>query len=179
MAQIRSVVSESLEAQIRTLLPSQSGFTEDLQASNVIMPVVDITSAAEGSSVPEFLQTAWDDSTNLTQVNNGTVTVVSTTGFYKVDLHLMYNPSGSLTPAATIQINDGTATRIKVWQASSAITGVASATVTNEDSFIVFLRAGRTLEAFSNATSIVMNVWTRQVADVNGNLVNPLGFTPQ
>lgn len=179
MAQIRSVVSESLEAQIRTLLPSQQGFTEDLQASNVIMPVVDITSAAEGSSVPEYLQTAWDDSTSLTQVNNQTVTVVSTTGFYKVDLHLMYNPSASLTPAATIQINDGTATRIKVWQASFAITGVASATVTNEDSFIVFLRAGRTLEAFSNATSVVMNVWTRQVADVNGNLVNPLGFTPQ
>ena len=179
MAQIRSVVSESLEAQIRTLLPSQPGFTEDLQASNVIMPVVDITSAAEGSSVPEYLQTAWDDSTSLTQVNNQTVTVVSTTGFYKVDLHLMYNPSASLTPAATIQINDGTATRIKVWQASFAITGVASATVTNEDSFIVFLRAGRTLEAFSNATSVVMNVWTRQVADVNGNLVNPLGFTPQ
>ena len=91
----------------------------------------------------------------------------------------MYNPSGALTPAATIQINDGTATRIKVWQASFAITGVANATVTSDDSFVVFLRAGRTLEAFSNATSVVLNVWTRQIADVNGVLTNPLGFTPQ
>jgi hypothetical protein len=40
MAQIKSVVSESLQATIRRLLPSQSGFTEDLQAQNVIVPVI-------------------------------------------------------------------------------------------------------------------------------------------
>ena len=179
MAQIIYVTSESLQAQVRQLLPSQQGFGEDLQASNVILPIIDLTSAAEGATTAQNLQTAWDDSTSLNQVNNQTTTIVSTPGFYKVDLPLMYNPSGSLTPAATIQINDGTATKIKIWQASFAITGVASATVTSDDSFVVFLRTGRTLEAFSNATSVVMNVWTRQIADVNGNLTNPLGFSPQ
>ena len=179
MAQIRGITSEALEAQIRNLLPSQNGFTEDLQASNVITPIIDLTSAAEGSSTPEFLQRAWDDSTSLTQVNNATTTLVTTTGFYQVDLHVMYNPSAALGPAATIQINDGTPTKIKVWQASAAVTGVANATVTSEDQFIVFLRAGRSLEGFTFAASCVMNVWTRQVADVNGVLTNPLGFTPQ
>ena len=56
--QVISVTSESLQSQIRNLLPSQEGFGTDLMAQNVIVPVIDLTSAAEGSSVPEFLQRA-------------------------------------------------------------------------------------------------------------------------
>lgn len=179
MAQIISITSESLQSQVRQLLPSQQGFGEDLQASNVILPIIDLTSAAEGATTAQNLQTAWDDSTVLNQVNNGTVNLVSTPGFYQVDLHVMYNPSATLGPAATVQINDGTATKIKIWQASFAITGVANATVSSDDRFVVFLRSGRSLEGFSAAASVVMNIWTRQIADVNGNLVNPLGFSPQ
>jgi hypothetical protein len=179
MAQIRPVTSESLEAQIRDLLPSQNGFSEDLQASNVITPIIDLTSAAEGASVPEFLQRAWDDSTDLYQINNATTTIVSTTGFYQVDLHCVYQPNGATQPAATIQINDGTPTKIKVWQCSLAVTGASSSVGVAEDSFVVFLRAGRSLEGFSVSTNCTLNVWTRQIADVNGVLTDPLGFTPQ
>ena len=71
MAQVTSIVSESLQRQIRTLLPSQNGFTEDLQAQNVIVPIIDLTATAEGSSLPSYLQTAltFTDATTFS-VNN-------------------------------------------------------------------------------------------------------------
>ena len=58
MAQITQITSEALQATIRRLLPSQQGFGEDLQASNVITPIIDLTPTAEGSSLSENLSTA-------------------------------------------------------------------------------------------------------------------------
>ena len=58
MAQIIPIVPESLQKKIRDLLPSQQGFGEDLQASNVILPILDVTSAASGADVGQNLQTA-------------------------------------------------------------------------------------------------------------------------
>ena len=49
MAEITSVTSEALQRKVRELLPSQRGFGEDLQAQNVIVPIVDLTRSAEGS----------------------------------------------------------------------------------------------------------------------------------
>lgn len=179
MAQeVKSITSESLEATYRNLTPSQTGFTQDLMASNTIVPVLDLTSAAEGSSTPEYLQKAWDDSTTLSQVNNQTTTVISNTGFWKVDLNCAWQPNVAVAPVATVQINDGTVNRIKIWQVSGSASGVAAFENTSE-TFYVFLRTGRSLEAVSSSTDCVMNIWVRQVADVNGTLVNPLGFTPQ
>ena len=56
--EIISVNSEVLETQIRDLLPSQNGFGSELQASNVITPIIDLTAAAEGSGLGSNLQTA-------------------------------------------------------------------------------------------------------------------------
>ena len=55
MSQIISITSEALQATVRRLLPSQQGFGEDLQASNVILPVIDLTPTAEGSQLPNDL----------------------------------------------------------------------------------------------------------------------------
>ena len=55
---ISSVTSEALQLKLRQLLPSQQGFGTDLSASDTIVPIIDLTEAAEGSEVPEFLQTA-------------------------------------------------------------------------------------------------------------------------
>ena len=46
---ISSVTSEALQLKLRQLLPSQQGFGTDLTASNTIVPVIDLTAAAEGS----------------------------------------------------------------------------------------------------------------------------------
>ena len=56
--EIITVNSEILQTQIRDLLPSQNGFGSELQASNVITPIIDLTATAEGSSLGSDLQTA-------------------------------------------------------------------------------------------------------------------------
>ena len=55
---ISTVTSEALQLKLRQLLPSQQGFGTDLSASDTIIPVIDLTSAAEGSDVNETLQSA-------------------------------------------------------------------------------------------------------------------------
>ena len=52
MAQIINITSEALQATIRRLLPSQQGFGEDLQATNVVQPIIDLTPTAEGTVLP-------------------------------------------------------------------------------------------------------------------------------
>ena len=51
--EIITVNSETLQAQIRDLLPSQAGFGSELRASNVITPIIDLTATAEGSGLPQ------------------------------------------------------------------------------------------------------------------------------
>ena len=60
MPQLINVTSESLQATIRNLLPSQAGFSEDLTATNLIQPIIDLTPTAEGSILRAALQTAID-----------------------------------------------------------------------------------------------------------------------
>ena len=84
--QITRITSEALQATIRRLLPSQQGFGEDLQATNVITPIIDLTPTAEGSSVPESLQQAlaYGSQTVFSQTNAGDVAIISTAGFYRI-----------------------------------------------------------------------------------------------
>ena len=178
MAEIVPIVSEALEAFVRDNLPSQRGFGEDLQASNVIMPVLDITPTAEGTQTPQYLQTAWDFSTehqNFTNLITAGTSLISTTGFWKVDFTFV--PNTSVTGTRSLRINDGTTSK-EIW-ANKVGTGSTAAAVILEESFIVFLRAGDSLIWVSDTSSYYADIWWPQVADVNGNLTNPLGFTPQ
>jgi len=173
---ISTVTSEALQLKLRQLLPSQQGFGTDLSASDTIIPIIDLTAAAEGSDVPEFLQRAWDSSTDYDQVSNGTTTLINNTGFWQVDLNatLRY-ADGSVS--GIIQINDG-ATTNKIWQITNTTATESDTVTTTENKFIVFLRAGDSLEGVSNSVNVILDIWHRQVADINGTLVNPTGFTP-
>lgn len=175
------ITDESLEKRFRDTFTSQGGaeLVNDLYASGVIVPVVDFTAAAEGSQLPSNLQTAWDFSTGANQVTNTTTTLITTTGFWRVDVSCVWETTTSVAfPAATIQINDGTSTKF-VWGVSRINESPAVQTVsaTTDNGFIVFLRSGDSLTATSNASNCTLDVWYRQIADVSGNLTNPLGFT--
>jgi len=174
MAQVISITSEALQAKIRELLPSQQGFGEDLQASNVVLPIVDLTETAQGSSVGTNLQTAWDFSTGSAQVSNATTTVINTTGFWLIDFVCTFSASGAATKVCAVRINDGatTATIFEINQPPTATNAL-------EETKVVFLRAGDSLEVFSSDTASIVNISYRQIADVNGVLTVPLGFTPQ
>lgn len=178
MAQVRPVTSEALEAQIRTLLPSQNGFTEDLQASNVITPIIDLTRAAEGSSVPSFLQQAIAfGSQTAFNVINTTTTLVNTPGFYRIFGVGTVFHSSSVPRAVKFQMSDGLSTKI-VWEIDT-LGGSTNAYVAVPFDFIVFLATGESLSGKSDSTVDVLAGSTRPIADVNGTLTNPSGFTPQ
>lgn len=179
MAEIVPVVSEALEAQIRDLLPSQRGFGEDLQASNVITPIIDLTAAAQGTNVPEYQAQAWDFSTSHSTVTNATTNLANTPGFWKVDLNATLKASGT-SHSASMVINSGITTKV-IWEVNTQTSGgvVEYFGTVPEASFIVFLRAGDTLQAISSSVNSTVDVWYRQVASVNGVATNPLGFTPQ
>jgi hypothetical protein len=178
VAQITNVTSESLQAKIRQLLPSQQGFGEDLQAQNVIVPIIDLTSTAEGSSVPEMLQTAlaFGSQTEFTTTNT-TDLVASTPGFYRIIGTSTIFTVSSLVRLTQIIISDGT-TLVKVWKHQADAASGANPSTTTFD-FNVFLRSGDSLNVSSSDTDTVIAGSTRQIADVNGVLVNPSGFTPQ
>jgi len=123
MAQeVKTITSESLEATYRSYTPSQNGFTQDLMASNVIIPVVDLTETAAGTSTAQNLQTAWDSSTGHTRQSavNSTTAVITGTGFWQVDLTATWQPNGFNTRAISVQIDDGTVTKLLLARLSTS-----------------------------------------------------------
>jgi len=175
--QITSVTSEALQAQIRNLLPSQQGFGTDLMAQNVIVPVIDLTSAAEGSSVGENLQTAIAfGSQTAFSANNSTVVVANTAGFWRI-FGTSHQTSSGANTIVRFQMSDGLSTK-DVWQSTISGTGSPYNVGHNFD-FIVFLASGESISAITNLGSAFLQGSARQIADVNGVLTNPSGFTPQ
>ena len=171
--QITSVTSESLQAQIRNLLPSQEGFGTDLMAQNVIVPIIDLTSAAEGSTVPEMLQTALSfGSQTAFRAENSTVTL-NNTGFWRVYGQVTGYGAGT----ADFNLNNGITDKL-IWQLTSvSITNQTMSQASFE--FVVFLPALHSLKISTSAAGVIMAGSYRQIADVNGVLVAPSGFNPQ
>ena len=174
--QITSVTSESLQAQIRNLLPSQEGFGTDLMAQNVIVPVIDLTSAAEGSTVPQNLQTAMDFSTGHTTVAGSSSVIINNTGFWRIIINASMWIESSAASEGKLSLSDGLSTK-SIWEVNGTSGGVQAGTQNTD--IIVFLRAGDSASISSNQSYLVLDASYRQIADVNGALVNPLGFSPQ
>ncbi len=179
MAQITSVTSESLQAKIRELLPSQQGFGEDLQATNVITPIIDLTTAAEGSAAPEYQaqaiafgsQTAFD-------VNNTTTVLANTPGFWRIWGTLSLEALATVTQNPHFSMTDGLSVK-KVWGVEWADRQVEFYIDSKQYDFVVFLRSGDSISAVSDSVNNSFIGSYRQVADVNGKIVYPVGFTPQ
>ena len=178
MAEITRVTSEALQATIRRLLPSQTGFTQDLEATNVIPPIIDLTPTAEGSQLPDYLQTALslDSQTAFSQVGSGNTTIVNTAGFYRVvGVACVISNSGSVQEV-TLDLTDGITTK-KVWGWQC---NTASAVLNFSESIdlVVYINPGESLRVNcdSNCSAIGSS---RQIATTTGELVDPAGFTPQ
>ena len=171
MTQINSITSEALQATIRRLLPSQAGFSEDLQATNLIQPIIDLTPTAEGTQLRADLQTANSRNTVDNELTSATqVTVGSTPGFWLVFGYLV--SSAVSTATVRLRLNDGT-TNYDIFRFA-----LASSEVLNIDPQVCYAPAGHTLECLPGA-STSGRLFTRQIADINGELINPFGYTPQ
>lgn len=177
-SEVKSITSEALEAAYRALTPSQSGFTQDLMASNTIIPVLDLTASAGGTSTPQYLQTALAfGSQTAYNVVNTTSTLVNVPGFYRVFGNALRPTDSGAAITLKFSLTDGLSSK-DFLDFSSLALGYNQDDVISYD-FVVFIASGISLTATSSSTLSKLTGSTRQVATVNGTLVNPSGFTPQ
>jgi len=173
--EIITVNSEELQAQIRDLLPSQNGFGSELQASNVITPIIDLTATAEGSGLPGNLQQAIAfGSQTAFKVFNTTTVIANSPGFYRIFgvSNLYTTVSGGVVLA--FDMSDGLSTK-RVWEHTTGNTTNADLSALQFD-FIVWLASGESISAVSTNANAVLSGSTRQIADSQGTLVQPSGF---
>lgn len=175
MSQIINITSEALQATIRRLLPSQQGFGEDLQASNVILPVIDLTPTAEGSALDtDLARSVSFGSQTVHTAQNSTATVANTAGFFRVFGVSNVQSATAGNVSNKFQLSDGLATK-NVWLHEATPRADSTFSAVQYD-FIVFLDSGDSLSAISNDANGIMSGSSRQVADLQGNIVNPAGF---
>lgn len=175
MGQEYFINSQELETKVRTLLPSQGGAGAgvDLSASTQIVPIIDLTESAEGSNVRADLQTALShDTCTEFNVNNTATTVISNTGYFRVIGSIGYR-SGDVTAClGEIIINDGTTDKtVFGYRQSSTSSSLSDDSLAFD--FNVFLKAGDSLIVKSSQSVLFIIGSVRQIADIDGNLINP------
>lgn len=173
MGQEFFINSQQLENKVRSLLPSQGGAGAgfDLSASTQIVPIIDLTESAEGSNLRQDLQSSLSfTSATSFSVANATTTLVTTTGYFRVFGSYSFDNNGS-SHSGLFQLNDGASTKI-IYQVQNLVTGNTASFAINYD-FIVFLEAGDSLEAISSNANSILTGCTRQIASIDGTLVNP------
>jgi hypothetical protein len=175
---ISTVTSEALQLKLRQLLPSQQGFGTDLSASDTIIPIIDLTAAAGGSDVPESLQQALAyGSQTVWAAGTSTTVIANTPGFYRIFGALTFRNTSTTTIQGKFELTDGVTPK-SIWEAAMASSTLGGVSVVNID-FNVFLAAGESVQAVSSNNQALLRGSVRQIADINGTLIQPSGFNPQ
>ena len=173
MGQEFVIKSQAIEDKVNQLLPSQGGFQAgvDFSASTMVVPIIDLTETAEGSSLRQDLQTSISFSTATAfDVSNTTTTVINTTGYWRClgGIVLLTGSGGS--QRVNFIINDGTTD--KIVHAISTNGSTQKAVTSNIVDFNFFLEAGHSFK-ITTTSDVVARGSIRQLADISGNLVNP------
>jgi len=178
MPQITTVTSESLQATIRRLLPSQQGFGVDLEATNVITPIIDLTATAEGSLLPRDLSEALSfDSSTAYEVVGATSTIVNTPGFWRVTYQSSVIGNNTTERFNRFQLGQGATNKV-VWAHNVEPGGINDEVTVLHGSLVFFLQGGETLQCVCKPDCSLSGSF-RQVADLQGNLIDPVGFVNQ
>lgn len=173
MGQEFFINSDNLEAKVRQLLPSQGGRGAgfDLSASTQIVPIVDLTESAEGSQVRADLQTAFSlDNITTFNVQNTTTDVIVNTGFFRVFGNARQTAGGGTGLSGSITLTDGVTSKDLARYSTQTVNSILYPPYNTFD-FTVFLKAGDIMQVTSSATGFIMYGSTRQIADIDGNLV--------
>jgi len=169
-------VSENFQRAFRHTFKSQTSTGRDLHVSDIVIPVVDFTPEAAGTSLPSNLQSSLSRSTsNLSVTSSGLATLFSNAGFYQIQVVGASQGTGDLTSA--IWSYDGsTYVGLKAY----LLKGNSNASGNFLDTVIVFNKSGLSIGHDSTIpTNGEIRFYWSQLADVNGNLVNPDGYFPQ
>lgn len=173
--EIITVNSEELQTQIRDLLPSQNGFGSELQASNVIMPIIDLTATAEGSRLPESLQTALGYGSQTTfSISNTSQTLANSAGFYRIYGQSTVKADNAAGKSAKFELTRSPSPAKIIWEIETLAIS-SNSIVTQLFDLIVWLTPGDTVDAVTTADAI-MTGSIRQIATSDGSLVQPSGF---
>ena len=175
MAQEFTVKSEQIENKINQLLPSQGGFGAgvDISASTMVIPIVDVTETAEGSTLRQDLQTSLSlTSASAFNVVNTTTTIINTTGYFRIFGSCNITTNAANGVRGDVNITDGFTSKVLVSYNSIAAIGTIAFSATPFD-FIVKVEAGQSVTLTSSSGTVQLRGNTRQIADINGNLVNP------
>lgn len=175
MAQEFTIKSQQIEDKINQLLPSQGGFQPgvDFSASTMVVPIVDLTESAEGSTLRQDLQTAISHDTMTTfSISNTTSTIVNTTGYWRVFgvCNIRTNSASIIT--ADLSITDGISSK-KITEYSTITLDSDLDQQFPQFDFIIKLEAGDSLTGTTSDGFGILNGNVRQLADINGNLTNP------
>ena len=175
MAQEFTINSSDIENKINQLLPSQGGAQPgvDFSASTMIMPIIDLTEAAEGSVLRADLQTASSFASTNVKAQNSDVLIVNTTGYYKLIFAYGFDAGGGSNNFVRIYIDDGVTEKDVFRHDASAVGG--NTNVVGNGDLIAFLSAGKSLRCEGNGSATaIINVSSHQIADISGNLTNPI-----
>ena len=174
MGQEYFINSKELQSKVANLLPSQGGAGSgfDLSASTQIVPIIDLTESAEGSNVRADLQTAISfGSASAIFVTNQTSTVINNTGYFRIIGTLHVIGSSSSNKSAKIELTDGATTKA-VWGCTVIADSSTPNAFFNVD-LVFYLKAGDSC-SITTPSNAVFYGSSRQIADINGNLVNPI-----
>jgi len=165
--------SQELENKVRDLLPSQGGAGAgfDLSASTQIIPIIDLTESAEGSNIRQDLQTSLSfKSITSFNVNNTTSTIINNTGYFRVFGTCNFKSRAAGSDSIDFILNDGASDKSinNIFIAS----GQDNNYLLESFDFIVFLEAGDLLKITATFNASVFGS-TRQIASIDGTLVNP------
>jgi hypothetical protein len=169
---------EAIEEDLNTNFPSQGQGNPPLyySLSEVVVPTYSINQAAEGTTLPQNLQTAWDFSTGINeQTGFGSTNIITNTGFWQIYVQAEVNFAVAGSYQGQVRIFDGVTQKI-IWQVTDKTSNHSEAFIVT-DNLTVFVRSGDSVNIRSDSANINILATYRQIADVNGNLVNPLGFS--
>ena len=158
MAQEFTIKSQQIEDKINQLLPSQGGFQAgvDFSASTMVVPIVDLTESAEGSSLRQDLQTSIShDAATVFAVNNTTTTVITTTGYYRVIGSIGIITAGALTQQGDLILTDGVTDKIVFSTKYIAGGGLSNPLGPAVFDFVFLLKAG---DSFKVKADVNVNV---------------------
>jgi hypothetical protein len=171
-------VSEEFQRAYRNTFRGQVSTGRDLHVSDTIIPVVDFTPTASGTSLPPELQYCRNNNSSVFSTSvSGTGTVLAANaGFYKLDVFLSVKDDNT---RVTIY-NDDTVTQYTIYNGVLVLDAGVHDTLF--ESFVVYTPSSFSLKADyvpSGTAAGALNIVTTNIADVNGNLVVPSGYDPQ
>lgn len=172
-------VSEDFQRAFRNQFPAQQSSGRDLHVSDVVIPVVDFTPTASGASLSTDLRFSFNvNTTYLQRTASGNSAFVSSPGFYGCKFNMACK--GSDTNAQFGLVETSSSAFNTIFKLTPNVVSTEHTNIQYECT--VFIPVGYTLNismAVGASDSAVLDSSATLLADVNGNLVNPFGYSPQ